>query len=88
MLYLEAHGDLLPEAMPCIGYTDDQAIVQLVIHKHRDCLRASPRGYLFRWDEPPIDFDELLLARMHRRLEWMRQDGLPSLANDRGQTHS
>ena len=55
---------------------DDQAVVATVLHKHRDALRECPRGYLFQWEAGPVDFDQMLLDRLHHRLERMRLDGL------------
>ena len=72
LLYLEKHGDLLPDDAPGIGLTDDQAVVATVLHKHRDALRACPRGYLFRWEAAPVDFDRMVLDRLHHRLHKFR----------------
>ena len=72
LLYLEKHGDLLPDDAPGIGLTDDQAVVAAVLHKHRDALRVCPRGYLFRWEAAPVDFDRMVLDRLHRRLHKFR----------------
>ncbi len=76
LLYLEKHGDLLPDNAPGLGLTDDGAVVATVLHKHRDALRNSPRGYLFAWDAEQVDFDQMLLDRLHHRLDRMRVDGL------------
>ena len=76
LLYLEKHGDLLPDDAPGIGLTDDQAVVATVLHKHRDALRACPRGYLFRWEAAPVDFDRMVLDRLHRRLHKFRATSL------------
>ncbi len=76
LLYLEKHGDLLPDDVPGLGMTDDQAVVATVLHKHRDALRQSPRGYLFQWEADTVDFDQMLLNRLHHRLGRMRLEGL------------
>ena len=76
LLYLEAKGDVLPDAMPGIGLIDDQAIAEMVLYKHREALRHSPRGYLFEWATEPLDFDRLVLDRLHLRLVHARLDGL------------
>ena len=76
LLYLEKHGDLLPDDAPGIGLTDDQAVVATVLHKHRDVLRACPRGYLFRWEAAPVDFDRMVLDRLHHRLQKFRATSL------------
>ena len=78
LLYLENRGDLLPDDVPGVGLTDDEAVVASVLHKHGDALRKSPRGYLFHWEAGPVDFDQMLLDRLHRRLGRMREDGLKS----------
>ncbi len=74
LLYLERHGDLLPDDAPGIGLADNQAVVATVLHKHRDALRACPRGYLFRWEAAPVDFDRMVLDRLHRRLHRFRSN--------------
>jgi uncharacterized membrane protein YkvA (DUF1232 family) len=77
LLYFERHGDLLPDDAPGIGLTDDQAVVATVLYKHREALRASPRGYLFQWDAAPVDFNRMVLDRLRHRLERFRLDGVP-----------
>lgn len=72
LLYLEKHGDLLPDDAPGIGLTDDQAVVATVLHKHREALRACPRGYLFKWEAASVDFDRMILDRLHHRLHKFR----------------
>ena len=72
LLYLEMEGDLLPDDLPGFGMVDDQAVVETVLHKHRVALRACPRGYLFRWESQPVDFDRMILDRLHRRLTRFR----------------
>jgi hypothetical protein len=76
LIYLEAEGDVLPGAAPGIGLIDDQAIVETVLYKHREALRHSPRGYLFEWAAKPLDFDCLVLDRLHHRLARARLDGV------------
>ena len=76
LLYLEAKGDVLPDATPGIGLIDDQAIVEAVLYKHREALEHSPRGYLFEWATEPVDFDRMVLDRLHHRLARARQDGV------------
>ena len=76
LLYLEAKGDVLPDATPEIGLVDDQAIVETVLYKHREALRHSPRGYLFEWATEPVDFDRMVLDRLHHRLSRARRDGI------------
>ena len=76
LLYLEKHGNLLPDDAPGIGLTDDQAVVATVLHKHRDALRACPRGYLFRWEAAPVDFGRMVLDRLHSRLHSFRATNL------------
>ena len=75
LLYFERHGDLLPDDAPGIGLADDQAVVGTVLHKHREALRSSPRGYLFQWDAEPVDFNRMVLDRLRHRLKRFRMDG-------------
>ena len=72
LLYLEMEGDVLPDDLPGFGMIDDQAVVATVLHKHRVALRACPRGYLFQWDAEPVDFDRMVLDRLHHRLARFR----------------
>lgn len=72
LLYLEMEGDVLPDDLPGFGMIDDHAVVATVLHKHHVALRACPRGYLFRWDAEPVDFDRMVLDRLHRRLAKFR----------------
>ena len=39
-------------------------------------LRACPRGYLFRWEAAPVDFDRMVLDRLHHRLQKFRATSL------------
>ena len=75
LLYLETQDGLLPEDAPGLGWTDKQAVVATVLHKHRQALRSCPRGYLFQWDAEPVDFDRLVLNRLHHRLSKLRLNG-------------
>lgn len=75
LLYLEAKGDILPDAIPGIGMTDDQALVETVLYKHREALRRSPRGYMFAWATEPVDFNRMILDRLHHRLVRARTIG-------------
>ena len=76
LLYLETQDGLLPDDAPGLGLTDKQAVVATVLHKHRQVLRTCPRGYLFRWEAEPVDFDRLVLDRLHHRLSDLRLRGL------------
>ena len=75
LLYLETQDGILPNDAPGLGLTDKQAIVAIVLHKHRQALRTCPRGYLFRWGAEPVDFDRLVLNRLHHRLSRLRLNG-------------
>ena len=75
LLYLETQDGLLPDDAPGLGLTDKQAVVATVLHKHRQALRVCPRGYLFRWDTEPVDFDRMVLNRLHHRLSKLRLNG-------------
>ena len=83
LLYLETEGDLLPDDLPGFGMIDDQAVVATVLHKHRDALRACPRGYLFQWDAEPVDFDRMVLDRLHRRLARFRSTAFVGATGER-----
>ena len=79
LLYLETRDGLLPDDAPGLGLTDKQAVVATVLHKHRQALRTCPRGCLFRWEVEPVDFDRLVLNRLHQRLSRLRLNGLPQV---------
>ena len=69
LLYLEGGCALLPDAAPEVGLVDELAIVNTVLCRHEADLRATPRGHLWRWEVMPVDFDQLLLERLHARME-------------------
>ena len=68
LLYLERGGDILPDQTPGIGLVDDLAIVNAVLCRHEAALRATPRGHLWKWEVSPVDFDRLVLERLHARM--------------------
>ena len=68
LLYLERGGDILPDEAPEIGLVDDLALVNAVLIRHGAALRATPRGHLWTWEVRPVDFDQLLLERLHTRM--------------------
>ncbi len=68
LLYLEKQGDILPDATPEVGLVDDLVLVNAVLCRHGAALRASPRGHLWNWEVTPLDFDQLLLERLHARM--------------------
>ena len=51
------------------------AVVATVLHKHRQALRPCPRGYLFRWEAEPENFDRMVLNRLYHRLSNLRLNG-------------
>ena len=73
LLYLEREGDILPDATPEIGLLDDLALVNAVLCRHEAALRATPRGHLWTWEVRPVDFDQLLLERLHARMARLGQ---------------
>lgn len=68
LLYLEREGDILPDGAAGIGLVDDLAIVNTVLCRHEAALRATPRGHLWAWEVRPVDFDQLVLERLHARI--------------------
>lgn len=69
LLYLERQGDILPDATPEVGLVDDLVLVNTVLCRHEVALRATPRGHLWTWGQvSPLDFDQLLLGRLHARM--------------------
>ena len=75
LLYLETQDGLLPDDAPGLGLTDKQAVVATVLHKHCQALRVCPRGYLFQWEAEAVDFDRMILNRLHHRLSKLRLNG-------------
>ncbi len=68
LLYLEMEDDTLPDPVPDIGLVDDLLLVNAVLCRHEVALRATPRGHLWTWQVRPVDFDQLLLERLHARM--------------------
>ena len=75
LLYLETQNGLLPDDVPGLGLTDKQAVVATVLHKQRHALRVCPRGYLFQWEAEAVDFDRMILNRLHHQLSRLRLNG-------------
>lgn len=72
LLYLERGGDILPDQTPGIGLVDDLTIVNTVLCRHEATLRATPRGHLWSWEVRPVDFDRLVLERLHARMAGLK----------------
>jgi uncharacterized membrane protein YkvA (DUF1232 family) len=49
LLYAAAEVDLIPDAMPEIGYTDDAAIAELVLSRHGDFFARYCAAHQIDW---------------------------------------
>ena len=60
LLYFQRATDLIPEAIPDMGLSDDSMIVSIVLRRQEHAFKRSSHGHLLRWPEPRFDIDQLL----------------------------